>query len=211
MDTGAAEWRAYVGMGGNVPFAGRSVEETLRAAVTVMGELGRVTAGSGLWRTEPVGPVREQALFVNGAVVLETGLAPVVLMGRLLEVEKQFGRVRGGVAKGPRTLDLDLLLVERVMGGTAENGAVVGEPVVCNPVVCEPRVCDEAGLRLPHPEMARRRFVLAPFAEIAAGVRHPVLGKTVAELLRELPDGDWVERVDGPGLLGGMSRTQAVR
>jgi 2-amino-4-hydroxy-6-hydroxymethyldihydropteridine diphosphokinase len=192
-------------MGGNVAFAGRSVEETLRAAVTVLGELGRVTAGSGLWRSEPVGPVREQASFVNGAVVLETRLAPGALMGRLLEVEKQFGRVRSGVAKGPRTLDMDLLLVERVMGGVAKSEAVVGEPVVGEPIVC-----DEAGLRLPHPEMARRRFVLAPLEEIAAGVRHPLLGKTIAELLRDLPEGDWVERVDGPGLMRGLNPVRAV-
>ncbi len=170
-------WMAYVGLGGNIAWRGAPPEATLRQAVAALGELGRVAATSSLWRTEPVGPVREQPAFVNGVVALETELTPLVLMGRLLDMERRFGRVRGGVPKGPRTLDLDLLLVV----------APAGTPVVL----------DEAGLRLPHPEAARRRFVLEPLAEIAPGLRHPVLGKSVAELLTELPARECVERIGG--------------
>ncbi len=194
----AGGWVAYVGLGGNVPRAagGRlePPERTLGLAGQALRELGTVVAGSGLWRTEPVGPVREQAAFVNGAVALRTGLGPEELMGALLEMEQRFGRVRE-VAQGPRTLDLDLLLMLRVEKLEGLGGP--GEELV-------PVVREGPGLRLPHPEMHRRRFVLAPLAEIAPGVRHPGLGRTVAELLAELPKQEQVERMDGPGLGWGV-------
>ncbi len=158
---------AYVGMGGNLPWQLCAPEQTLRQATLALGELGVVEVVSGLWRTSPVGPVQDQPAFVNAAVALSTGLAPEALLEQLLAVEQRFGRVRGGRAKGPRTLDLDLLLME---DATTHAPVVVRTP----------------SLELPHPEMHRRRFVLAPLAEMAPLVRHPLLGVSVQELLEGL-------------------------
>jgi len=140
--------RVYVGLGANLG----DRERTLRAAVDAIGaEEGiEVVAVSTLRDTDPVG-VGEQPRFLNGVVSLETTLGARDLLDRLLEIERRFGRVRVPGEHAPRTLDLDLLLY-----GAEE--------------------LDEPGLRVPHPRLHDRRFVLEPLAELAPGLVVPGRG-----------------------------------
>jgi 2-amino-4-hydroxy-6-hydroxymethyldihydropteridine diphosphokinase len=140
-------------------------EATLREAVRRVAELGVVRGVSTFHDTEPVG-VEEQPNFLNGAMLLETELEPLDLMRALLAIERAMGRDRvRAPAKGPRTIDLDLLLMDDVV------------------LECARGVKDQTELTLPHPAMAERRFVLEPLAEIAAAMVDPVSGRTVAEML----------------------------
>jgi 2-amino-4-hydroxy-6-hydroxymethyldihydropteridine diphosphokinase len=152
---------AAVALGSNLESRFGDREANLREAVRRIESLGEVRAVSSFYDTEPVG-YREQPRFLNGALVLETELGPQELMRRLLGVERAMGREReGAVAKGPRVIDLDLLLY--------------GDWVLW-----------AEDLILPHPRMEERRFVLEPLAEIAPEWVHPVLGVPVRELFERL-------------------------
>lgn len=136
-------------------------EATLSRAAESLAALGRIIAVSPWLQTAPVG-YADQPDFLNGAALLETQLPPTELLHHLLQIELEHGRDRShAIAKGPRTLDLDLLLYDDVIIATTE-------------------------LTLPHPEMHTRRFVLEPLAAIAPEWTHPVLQRTVAELLAQL-------------------------
>jgi 2-amino-4-hydroxy-6-hydroxymethyldihydropteridine diphosphokinase len=150
---------AYIALGSNLG----DRAEMLSSATRGLDRFGRVTAHSSIYETEPVG-YRDQPAFLNAVVALETQLEPLPLLRGLLAIERELGRDRShDLPKGPRTLDLDLL--------------VMGDCVVA----------DEE-LSLPHPALAQRRFVLAPLVEIAPELRHPQTHQTMAELLALLPD-----------------------
>jgi 2-amino-4-hydroxy-6-hydroxymethyldihydropteridine diphosphokinase len=154
---------AYIALGSNLDSKHGDRAKTLSVASERLGLLGRVTARSSLYETEPVG-YHQQPAFLNAVVALETELKPLPLLHALLAIERELGRDRThSVRNGPRPLDLDLLL----MG----DSIIEGEE-----------------LTLPHPALAQRRFVLAPLAEIAAQLRHPQRKQTMAELLGLLPD-----------------------
>ncbi len=152
---------AYIGLGGNLPSPAGPPATTLAAAVRRLGAIGRVTARSRLYSTEPVG-LADQPRFANAVAALETAIGSRDLLDALLAIEREFGRDRrAGIANGPRTLDLDLLLYG-------------------NEVVQEP------GLEIPHPRLAERAFVLIPLSEIAPEARDPRTGATVAQCLQRL-------------------------
>lgn len=152
---------AAIALGSNLdsPFGDR--DANLREAIRRLTDLGNVQAVSTFHDTDPVGHL-DQPRFLNAAALLETTLAPEALMHALLAIEKSMGREReGAISKGPRVIDLDLLLYGN-------------------------RILSTADLTLPHPAMHERRFVLAPLAEIAPAMKHPALHLTISELLQRL-------------------------
>ena len=155
---------AYLSLGSNVG----DREANLRQAIRRLADLDRVRAISSFYETEPV-EFTEQPWFLNCAAALETTRAPKELLNKLLALELEMGR-RRTQNKGPRIIDLDILLFD---------SAIVNTP----------------GLTIPHPSLAERRFVLEPLAEIAPEAVHPVLKKTIRALRDELPAGPVVRRV----------------
>jgi 2-amino-4-hydroxy-6-hydroxymethyldihydropteridine diphosphokinase len=127
----------------------------LQEAIRRLAAFGEVLAVSHFYRTEPVG-FAAQDWFLNAAILLRTALEPRAMLEAALRIEQEMGRVRTQ-KNGPRLIDIDLLLW--------------GD-----------RVVDEPGLSLPHPRLHERLFVMAPLAEIAPAMRHPLLGLTMAAL-----------------------------
>ena len=152
---------AYIGFGSNLG----SRLENCRNATEALAKLPgcSLLKTSSFYETAAVG-LEEQPSFINGAVLLETAEDAHWLLAQMLAIEDSFGRIRT-LKWGPRSIDLDLLFF--------------GDQII-----------DTPELSVPHPLLHERRFVLEPLNEIAPNYRHPSLGKSVADLLLNLKEGD---------------------
>ncbi len=147
----------YLGLGSNLG----DREANLRAALERLSGPGlRVLRVSPVYETEPVG-YADQRSFLNLVAEAETELFPKQLLSRIAVIERALGRVRN-MRNGPRTIDIDILLYGSAVVRSTE-------------------------LEIPHPRMAERRFVLAPLADLAPELRHPVTRKTVRQMLEAAP------------------------
>jgi 2-amino-4-hydroxy-6-hydroxymethyldihydropteridine diphosphokinase len=154
---------AAIALGSNLSSRFGAPADNLREAIHRLEDLGTVTAVSRFHETEPVG-YKQQPRFLNAAALLETDVAPHDLLRGLLAIEHSMGRDRASSPpKGPRIIDLDLLLYGSL-------------------------VLDDLRLTLPHPSLHERRFVLAPLAELAPNWKHPTLELSIQQLLQSLTD-----------------------
>jgi 2-amino-4-hydroxy-6-hydroxymethyldihydropteridine diphosphokinase len=158
----------YLGLGANV---GDRLAN-LRMALARLQTLARLEEVSSLYETQPQG-VSDQPLFLNAVCRVTTGLEPQALLRFLKNLEWEIGRRPGGQTWGPRPIDLDILLYDD-------------------------RVVDAPELKVPHPRLAERAFVLVPLAELAPELRHPLLGKTMKELLASVGQ-EGVKRIASAG------------
>jgi len=154
-----------IALGSNIPGLWGSPAETLDQALTVMGQNGiRILARSSWLETKPYGRT-DQPVFINGAVHVKTALMPENLLEMLHKIELAAGRQRRE-KWGPRCLDLDLIAYNNVVLQGSDNNS---------------------NLTLPHGDLHNRTFVLLPIHELNPLWQHPVCGKTVTQMLSDLP------------------------
>jgi 2-amino-4-hydroxy-6-hydroxymethyldihydropteridine diphosphokinase len=149
---------AYLLIGGNL---GDRAAYLAEAVNQISARCGRVTSSSSLYETAAWGNPNQPA-FYNQAICVETILEAETLLERLLAIELEMGRVREE-KYGPRTIDLDILMIDHT-------------------------ILDTPTLTIPHPQLQNRKFALLPLNEIAPALHHPVLDKTIHQLLLICPD-----------------------
>lgn len=169
-----------IGIGANLPSPGYGEPRaTCGAALSALVEAPLSIAARSRWfKSAPV-PVSDQPWFINGVIHVKTALNPEALMALLLETEEAFGRKRAERNEA-RVLDLDLLAFGDII--TEENGEA-----------------GKGGLRLPHPRLYERAFVLLPLLDVAPDWRHPVSGQSVRDAVDALPSGQKTEAIPDAG------------
>jgi len=156
---------AYLLIGGNL---GNRKENLRKAAELINEQCGSLIRSSSIYETAAWG-MTEQPSFLNQALEISTSADAKQLLRKILKIEKEMGRIRKEKL-GPRLIDIDILLFGN-------------------------EIHDLQFLKIPHPEMQNRRFVLTPLAEIDPELQHPVLKKTIAQLLEECPDNLEVKKI----------------
>ena len=152
--------RVHIGIGSNLGDRRANLAEAIERTGQLPGT--RVVRASSLYESEPLGDAK--TWFVNGAIELDTALAPEALLKKLQAIEEAMGRKRvKGKRWGSRIIDLDILLYDQ-------------------------DVIEKRALKIPHPELHKRRFVLLPLAELAPQVVHPQLGQSISSLLATVKD-----------------------
>lgn len=157
---------AYIGIGSNLGDKRFQCERAISEILSIGGN--KLLARSSLFKTQPVGYTR-QDWFVNGVLKIETDLEPPELLRALKTIESNLGRMET-FRYGPRMIDLDILFFDDIEIQTED-------------------------LQIPHPRMQNRQFVLYPFAEIDRNFIHPVLKKTIQELLDKSKEDQGVEKL----------------
>jgi 2-amino-4-hydroxy-6-hydroxymethyldihydropteridine diphosphokinase len=149
----------YLGLGSNLGNREDNIEQALRKITEVV---GNIVSRSSIYETEPWGFLSGDQ-FLNLVIGVETNLTPSGLLGRLLMIESLLGRLRDGKQYSSRTIDIDILFYAM-------------------------KRMNRASLVIPHPKLHERKFILVPLCEIAPSLVHPVLGKTISELLDSCTD-----------------------
>jgi 2-amino-4-hydroxy-6-hydroxymethyldihydropteridine diphosphokinase len=147
--------KVFLGLGSNL---GDRAGNLTDARIRIESTLGSVISVSSIYETKPWG-FKSDTEFLNMVICIETDLAPSGLLGRILMIESQLGRIRCEDKYSSRKIDIDILLYDN-------------------------EIVNEVALKIPHPHMHERRFVLTPLAEIAPGLIHPVLNKKITTLLK---------------------------
>ena len=161
--------KVFLGLGSNL---GNRVENLISAKVRIGELIGPVVSESPVYETEPWGFESDEK-FLNMVLCAETDLSPSGLLGRILKIESQLGRIRSEARYSSRNIDIDILLYNN-------------------------EIINETALIIPHPRMHERRFVLVPLNEIASELKHPVLKKSIKALLEECKDDSKVNLHSNP-------------